>query len=106
MRHFKIFCTFLLSVQAAISFAKEASLYNGNERMFRDQERLRVMNVLQSMGIPYRIASDKRIMVHSYAVNDLKEIVAQGFKAQSQRRVGETTTEWAFDNFLLQRWGV
>ena len=50
--------------------------------MFRNQERIRVMNVLQSMGIPYRVSGDKSILIPEYARENVKEIVAQGFQQQ------------------------
>jgi flagellar biosynthesis/type III secretory pathway M-ring protein FliF/YscJ len=72
----------LFTPLAAKVFAKDVSLYNGNEKMFRTQERMRVMNVLQSMGIPYRVSNDKSILIPDYARENVKKIVAQGFQEQ------------------------
>jgi flagellar biosynthesis/type III secretory pathway M-ring protein FliF/YscJ len=74
--------------------AGESSLYNGEESRFANQDRIRVINVLQNMGIPYRVSQDKRILVSDKSIEDVKDIVAAGFKAQySQRTVSQETQD-------------
>ena len=93
MKKLKVLCLSTLSLLGGKLFAKDVSLYNGNEKMFRDQERVRVINVLQSMGIPYRVSANKNIMIPQSLVNDVKEIVAQGFQAQRKWPTDTTVEE-------------
>ncbi len=79
----KLFVLFVFI--STLGYAREASLYNGEEKRFQQQDRNRVLNVLQNMGIPYRVAPDSRILVNQKILEEAKDIVAQGF--QYQRRV-------------------
>ncbi len=87
----KIFHILLLS--SAFSMASETSLYNGEEKRFQEQDRNRVLNVLQNMGIPYRVTRDSRILVNQKILEEAKDIVAQGFQYQRRAPLPNSTED-------------